>query len=155
TSSTPRGSSRRRAASSRPPATTTSSRAPPCAAPSACAPRSSRQASSAGPRKLPLAPRRARAQARAGLSTHPPQRSQRIALAVLTALTFLVVAWMASPMFVGLVLGTVLGFTAQPMYAHFLSRLRQKRTLAAALTTFLGGLAMAGGGAAVVWVAVR
>jgi hypothetical protein len=35
-------------------------------------------------------------------------RTQRIALGVLTTLTFIVVAWMAAPMLVGLVLGTVL-----------------------------------------------
>jgi predicted PurR-regulated permease PerM len=82
-------------------------------------------------------------------------RTQRIALGVLTTLTFLVVAWMAAPMLVGLVLGTVLGFTAQPMYTRLTARMRQRRTLAAALTTFLGGLVMVGGGVGIVWIAVR
>ncbi len=83
------------------------------------------------------------------------RRTQRLALAVLTGLTFLVVAWMAAPLLEGLVLGAVLGFTAQPMYARLLARMRPKETLAAALTTLLGGLVMAGGGAAVLWLGVR
>jgi predicted PurR-regulated permease PerM len=83
------------------------------------------------------------------------QRRQRTALGVLTTLTFIVVAWMAAPMLIGLVLGTVLGFTVQPMYVRLMARLRQRRTLAAALTTFLGGLFIVAGGVAIVWIAAR
>jgi len=70
-------------------------------------------------------------------------------------LAFLLVAWMAAPLLVGLALGTVMGFTAQPLQARLSARLRQRRRLASAVTTVLGGLAMAGGGFALLWVSVR
>jgi predicted PurR-regulated permease PerM len=67
-------------------------------------------------------------------------------------LAFLVVAWMAAPLLVGLALGTVMGFTAQPVHARLTARMKQRRRLASAVTTLLGGLLMAGGGAFVVWI---
>jgi predicted PurR-regulated permease PerM len=88
-------------------------------------------------------------------AVEPQRRSQRIALAVLVALTFLVVAWMAAPLLVGLALGTVMGFTAQPLAVRLSARLRQKRALASAITTVLGGLLMVGGGVATLWVGAR
>jgi predicted PurR-regulated permease PerM len=84
-----------------------------------------------------------------------PLPSQRTALGVLMGLAFLVVAWMAAPLLVGLALGTVMGFTAQPLHARLTARMGQRRSLAAAVTTLLGGLAMAGGGAFAVWVIAR
>jgi predicted PurR-regulated permease PerM len=82
----------------------------------------------------------------------PAARSQRIALAVLMGLAFVVVAWMAAPLLVGLALGTVMGFTAQPVQARLAARMKQRRRLASAVTTLLGGILMAGGGALAVWV---
>jgi predicted PurR-regulated permease PerM len=70
-------------------------------------------------------------------------------------LTFLVVAWMAAPLLVGLALGTVMGFTAQPLYGRLTVALHGRRSLASAVTTLLGGLMVVGGGAAVAWVLVR
>jgi predicted PurR-regulated permease PerM len=70
-------------------------------------------------------------------------------------LAFLVVAWMAAPLLVGLALGTVMGFTAQPLHARLTARMGQRRGLASAVTTLLGGLAMAGGGAFGVWIIAR
>jgi predicted PurR-regulated permease PerM len=87
--------------------------------------------------------------------TQPPLQSQRVALGVLMGLAFLVVAWMAAPLLVGLALGTVLGFTAQPLHARLAARFKQRRRLAAVVTVLLGGLAMAGGGAFAVWVVAR
>ncbi len=78
--------------------------------------------------------------------------SQRIALGVLLGLAFVVVAWMASPLLVGLALGTVMGFTAQPFDGRLSRRLGNRPRLASAVTTLLGGLAMAGGGVLVVWI---
>ena len=78
--------------------------------------------------------------------------SQRVALGVLLGLAFIVVAWMASPLLVGLALGTVMGFTAQPFVDWLTLRLGHRPRLASALTTLLGGLAMAGGGVLVVWI---
>ncbi len=70
-------------------------------------------------------------------------------------LTFLVVAWMAAPLLVGLALGTVMGFTAQPLYSRLAERLRERRALAAALTTFLSGLMVLAAGALGAWVIAR
>lgn len=78
--------------------------------------------------------------------------SQRVALGVLMGLAFLVVAWMASPLLVGLALGTVMGFTAQPFDGRLSRRLGHRPRLASAVTTLLGGLVMAGGGVLVVWI---
>ena len=54
-------------------------------------------------------------------------RGQRVALGVLMAIAFLAVAWMAAPLLVGLALGTVMGFTAQPLHARLVVRLRERR----------------------------
>jgi predicted PurR-regulated permease PerM len=83
------------------------------------------------------------------------QQRERAALAVLVGLAFVVVAWMAAPLLVGLALGTVMGFTAQPLHARLTRGLRQRRRLASAVTTLLGGLVMAGGGAMAIWLVMR
>lgn len=90
-----------------------------------------------------------------GNGGEPTRREQRVALAILLALTFLVVAWMAAPLLVGLALGTVMGFTAQPLNARLAQRMRQKRAIAAGVTTLLSGLVVLGTGAAAVWVIAR
>jgi predicted PurR-regulated permease PerM len=93
------------------------------------------------------------------MTLEPPpdsaRRNQRVALAVLLGLTFLLVAWMAAPLLVGLALGTVMGFTAEPLYFRLTARFGQRRRLAAAATTLLGGLMVVGGGTAAGWVIVR
>jgi predicted PurR-regulated permease PerM len=85
---------------------------------------------------------------------HPAtaRRGQRVALGVLMGLTFLVVAWMAAPLLVGLALGTEMGFTAQPLYVGLARRLGHRHKLASAVTTLLGGLMVVGGGIAAGWV---
>jgi predicted PurR-regulated permease PerM len=83
------------------------------------------------------------------------RRAQRVALGILMGLTFLVVAWMAAPLLVGLALGTVMGFTAQPLYAGLSKRLGKKHKLASAVTTLLGGLMVIGLGTAAAWAIVR
>jgi predicted PurR-regulated permease PerM len=85
----------------------------------------------------------------------PARRHQRVALAVLMGLTFLVVAWMAAPLLVGLALGTVMGFTAEPLQATLTKRFGERRRLAAAATTLTGGLMVVGGGTVAAWVMVR
>lgn len=92
------------------------------------------------------------------LGKDPPEtarRGQRVALGVLMGLTFLVVAWMAAPLLVGLALGTVMGFTAQPLYSRLSRRLGERHKVASAVTTLLGGLLAVGGGAAAAWVMAR
>jgi len=85
----------------------------------------------------------------------PRRRAQRSALAVLMGLSFVVVAWMSAPLLVGLALGTVMAFTAQPLHARLSVRMGQRRALASAATTLLGGLTIAGGGALVFWIVGR
>ena len=85
----------------------------------------------------------------------PQRRAQRLALAVLMGLAFVVVAWMSAPLLVGLALGTVMGFTAQPLHERLCVRMRQRRALASAVTTLLGGLTIACGGALLFWIVVR
>jgi predicted PurR-regulated permease PerM len=87
--------------------------------------------------------------------TQPRSRSERTALGVLMGLAFLVVVWMAAPLLVGLVLGTVMGFTAQPLHERLEHRWSRRRRLASAVTTLLGGLVMAGGGAFAGWIVAR
>lgn len=71
------------------------------------------------------------------------QRGRRIALTVVVVLTFLTVAWIASSLWVGIALGTVMAFTAQPAYRRLAARLGDRRALAAALTTGVLGVVTA------------
>jgi predicted PurR-regulated permease PerM len=93
-------------------------------------------------------------------SSAPPsapstERGRRVALAVLLLLTFIAVAWIASPLLVGLVLGTVLAFTAQPLHRAITRLLGGRNGLAAALTVIIGGVVMVIGGTAAVYVIAR
>jgi predicted PurR-regulated permease PerM len=88
-------------------------------------------------------------------TVEPQRRTQRVALGALVGLAFVAVAWMSAPLLVGLALGTVMAFTAQPLQVRLSARLHGRRGLAAAMTTLLGGLVMAGGGAGMLWVAAR
>jgi predicted PurR-regulated permease PerM len=80
---------------------------------------------------------------------------ERVALAVLTAMAFVVVAWMASPLLVGLALGTVMGFTVQPLHERLAARMRQRRRLASAATALLAGVVLTAGGIFAVWVVAK
>ncbi|WP_394822644.1 AI-2E family transporter [Pendulispora albinea] len=70
-------------------------------------------------------------------------RGRRIALTIVVVLTFLTVAWIASPLWVGIALGTVMAFTAQPAYRKLAVRMGDRRAIAAAITTVLSGIASA------------
>jgi predicted PurR-regulated permease PerM len=80
------------------------------------------------------------------------RRAQRVALGVLMGLAFVAVAWISAPLLVGLVLGTVMGFTAQPLHGRLCVWMGERRPLAAAFATLLGGLTIVGGSALVFWI---
>jgi predicted PurR-regulated permease PerM len=82
------------------------------------------------------------------------RRGQRIALSILLVLTFLVAAWIASGLWVGIALGTVMAFTAQPAFRALARRLGDHRAIAAALVTVLMGLFAAGLGALLLYIIV-
>lgn len=82
------------------------------------------------------------------------RKGRRLALAALLGLSFLAVAYLASPIWVGLVVGTVMAFTAQPLYRRLAVRLDRK-PLAAIITTLSGGMVMAAGAAASLFVLAR
>lgn len=73
------------------------------------------------------------------------RRGRRIALGVLTVLSFAAVAWVASPLWVGLMLGAMMAFSAQPLQSWLARRLGGRHVLAAVLTTVVGGLVTAAG----------
>jgi predicted PurR-regulated permease PerM len=76
-------------------------------------------------------------------------------LALATLLLFVAAAWVAAPLWVGLMLGTVMAFTAQPVHQRLTAHLRSRTALAAVLTTLLGGFAMVSGGALAVFVLAK
>jgi len=80
---------------------------------------------------------------------------QRTALAVLLLLAFVAAVWVAAPLYVGVVFGMVMAFSAHPLYERLARRLGGRRPLAAALTTVLGGTIMLAGSAGLVFVVVR
>ncbi|HWL87369.1 MAG TPA: AI-2E family transporter [Polyangiaceae bacterium] len=82
-------------------------------------------------------------------------RGRRYALSVVVVLTFLTVAWIASPLWVGLALGTVMAFTAQPAYRRLAVRMGDRRYLAAAVTTLLCGIASAIALSIILYILVR
>jgi predicted PurR-regulated permease PerM len=81
-------------------------------------------------------------------------RGQRIALTILLVLTFLVAAWIASGLWVGIALGTVMAFTAQPVFRALARRLGDRRALAAGIVTAAMGLFAAGLGGLFLYIAV-
>jgi predicted PurR-regulated permease PerM len=83
------------------------------------------------------------------------QRGQRIALSILLVLTFLVAAWIASGLWVGIALGTVMAFTAQPAFRALARRIGDRRAIAAAIVTGLMGLVAAGLGALFLYIIVE
>jgi predicted PurR-regulated permease PerM len=85
----------------------------------------------------------------------PRRGTRRIALGALLGVTFLLVAWMAAPLLVGLALGTVIGFTAQPAHARLSARLGQRRALAAALMTLLSAVVLVASITVIGWALAR
>jgi predicted PurR-regulated permease PerM len=77
-----------------------------------------------------------------------------VALGVILAITFVIVAWMAAPLLVGLALGTVMGFTADPLRERLCERLHGRRRLASALTTLCCALLIVGGVIGLGWLVV-
>ena len=77
---------------------------------------------------------------------------QRIALSVLLVLTFLVAAWIASGLWVGIALGTVMAFTGQPVFRKLTRRLHDRRPLAAAIVTVGMGLVATGVGVLLIYI---
>jgi predicted PurR-regulated permease PerM len=74
---------------------------------------------------------------------------RRTALGVLLALSFLAVARLAEPVWIGIVFGALMAFTLQPIYRKVCMRLGQRRRWASLLVTLItGGLCVLGGGAA-------
>lgn len=59
---------------------------------------------------------------------------------MIAVLAILGAAYVAHPVWMGLVLGTTMGFTSEPLYRWLAPRLRYKRPLAALITTVIGGL---------------
>lgn len=76
-------------------------------------------------------------------------KGRRRALALLLVGSSLALLWVASSLWVGILLGMVMAFTAQPAYRTIATRLARRR-LAAALTTLLYGTAAATAGLALV-----
>jgi predicted PurR-regulated permease PerM len=83
------------------------------------------------------------------------KRGRRIALTFVVILCFLAVAWIASPIWVGLALGTVMAFTAQPIYRKLAGKNHEHRVLAAAVTTVVGGILTAALGAVCLYIVTR
>jgi predicted PurR-regulated permease PerM len=80
-------------------------------------------------------------------ATTRTQRTRRLALGALLILSFLAAAWIASPLWVGLMLGMVMAFTMQPLYQRLLALGRHAKVgdrrrsyLAASLVTVFSAL---------------
>jgi len=74
---------------------------------------------------------------------------RRTALGVLLALSFLAVARLAEPVWIGIVFGALMAFTIQPIFRKVCLRIGQRRRLGALMVTLLtGGLCIFCGGAA-------
>jgi len=88
---------------------------------------------------------------------------QRFALGVLLIIAFFAAAWIASPLWVGLMLGMVMAFTAQPLYRKLLALLGRAKAgraprhayLAASLVTILSALVAAAVGVASLYILTR
>lgn len=68
-------------------------------------------------------------------------RGRQRALAGLLVASALAMLWIASPLWVGILLGMVMAFTAQPLYRRLAARFPQRRLVAATVTASYGVLA--------------
>jgi len=86
----------------------------------------------------------------------PPKRQEpgRFGLSVLAVVAIVGAMYIASPVWMGLVLGTTMGFTSEPIYRFLAPQLRYNRALAALVTTILGGIITALGITLVGYIAV-
>jgi predicted PurR-regulated permease PerM len=74
-------------------------------------------------------------------SSPRPRDPRRTALKVTLALTFLAAAWVASALWVGMLLGAVMGFTTQPLFRRLAHRWPSRpRGVAAAVVTLASGV---------------
>lgn len=80
---------------------------------------------------------------------------RHIALGVLLLLSFLAAARLVAPVWLGIVFGALMAFTAQPLYRRVTARLGGRRHIAALLTTVLTGGACVVGGSVAVYVLTR
>jgi predicted PurR-regulated permease PerM len=74
---------------------------------------------------------------------------------VLLVLSFLAVARLAEPVWIGIVFGALMAFTTQPLFRRVCMRLGQRRRWAALLVTLMTGLLCVVGGAAAIYVLTR
>lgn len=80
---------------------------------------------------------------------------RRTALGVLLVLSFLAVARLAEPVWVGIVFGALMAFTIQPLYRRLSCRLGHRRRWAAFLVTLATGGFCVLGGAGAIYVLTR
>ena len=83
------------------------------------------------------------------------RRGANVALAILLLVAFVAVAWVASPLWVGLVLGTVMAFTAQPFHLFLVGRTHGHERTSAAITTVTGAITVTSVGVAAGYVVVN
>jgi len=83
---------------------------------------------------------------------HKTVQRRRAALGVLLLLSFVAVAMLAAPVWVGIVLGALMAFTAQPLYRKLSARLGERKKFAALVTTVVTGLVCVALGSASVYV---
>ncbi|HEX7666492.1 MAG TPA: AI-2E family transporter [Polyangiaceae bacterium] len=74
------------------------------------------------------------------------ERTQRKTIGVLALLALAVVAWIASPVAVGILLGTLMAFTMQPLYERWKTRMRPSIAAVATVAAAAIGLVVAFGG---------
>jgi predicted PurR-regulated permease PerM len=91
------------------------------------------------------------------------RKGRRVALGIVLVMAFLAAAWIASPLWVGLMLGMVMAFTAQPLYRKLLA-IGERRTgrgaghhpyVAASLVTLLSFFVTAVVGAVSLYILAR
>jgi hypothetical protein len=69
------------------------------------------------------------------------RRGRRVALGVVVGGAFVGVAWVVSPLWIGVILGAALAFTGQPGYRRLVARFgERRRSVAAAVVTLASGL---------------
>src|SRR5262249_38416333 len=85
------------------------------------------------------------------MPTVEKQRSRRHALAILLGVAFVLAAYVAAPMWVGLMLGTVMACTFQPLYEK-VAQVMRRRAASAGIVTLFAGVVVAALGAAALYV---
>ena len=83
------------------------------------------------------------------------RRTRIVALGVALLGAFLAVARLVAPLWIGIAFGTVMAFTAQPLFRLLCRRLVHRRKVAAALTTAISGIVWCAAGAGIAYVFTR